>query len=294
MKNHILDEKQILFTRFICIDCYKPLANETPNRLFCNNCLRTYKLTKEGVWDFSNPVDAKKPLDIYQESEYGRWLEIFGKIESKNWKIYETKFKRFFSQAGHRKLGKLLKVSGAKNKSVLEIGSGAGELLNHVELSNYTAIDTNWNALVILKEKYPEVNAIFTSGGRLPFDDETFEIIVSLHALEHVYYIGELLEEIIRILKINGTNHFVIPTEGGLPFLLGRKLITGPHLRKKYELDVQYVMDREHINDAPRVLKFLRMYFSKMNYRYWPFPFLPFLNANAMILGTCIRPNKKR
>ena len=99
---------------------------------------------------------------------------------------------------------------------------------------------------------------------------------------------------LIRVMQKNGAMHYVIPTEGGLGFLLGRKLVTGPHLRKKYGLDVKYVMDREHINDAPRVLKLLRMYFAKVEHKYWPIPFLKLLSINSMIYGKCTKPLQVR
>ena len=45
-------------------------------------------------------------------------------------------------------------------------------------------------------------------------------------------------------------------------------------------------MDREHINDAKRVLKFLRLYFSDVERKYWPFPFLRYIGCNVMIWGS--------
>ena len=47
-------------------------------------------------------------------------------------------------------------------------------------------------------------------------------------------------------------------------------------------------MDREHINDARRVLKFLSLSFSCVSKNYWPIP-IPNLSINAMIYGVCTK-----
>ena len=96
-----------------------------------------------------------------------------------------------------------------------------------------------------------------------------------------------MLHEIIRIQASDGKLSYVIPTEGGLLFYLGRLFVTGPHLKARYKLDVNFVMDREHINDAKRVIKFLKFYFEKVEVNFWPIWFLRLLSINVMIFGTC-------
>ena len=120
------------------------------------------------------------------------------------------------------------------------------------------------------------------------FKDGVFETIVSLHTLEHIYLIAEHIEEVKRVMVGGGRYLYVIPTEGGLGFWLGRQMITGPHLKKRYNLDVNCIMEREHINDARRVLKFLRFYFTPVSKSYWPIK-IPILSINAMIYGECIK-----
>ena len=118
----------------------------------------------------------------------------------------------------------------------------------------------------------------------LPFGKGVFSNVISLHTLEHIYPLGEHLEEVRKVLKDGGRYSFVIPTEGGLSFWLGRQLFTKPHVKRNYGLDVNYIMDREHINDANRVLKFLKMYFNITSYSFWPLK-IPTLSFNAMIHG---------
>ena len=225
------------------------------------------------------------------EPEFLRWISIFGSQEISNWKIYETKLNRFFSQAGHRILARKFHREIGENNRIVEVGAGDGLFYQYVPQKNYIGIDTNWDALVKFATKHPESTLVCTSGGKLPIASETIDILFSLHTLEHIYYLGEFLEEVQRILSDDGRQYFVIPAEGSYLFYLGRKFVTGPHLRKKYKLDVNFVMDREHINDAKRVLKFLGLYFSSLEKNYWPLPFLRYINTSIMIWGSC---KKKR
>jgi phosphatidylethanolamine/phosphatidyl-N-methylethanolamine N-methyltransferase len=276
--------------KFHCPLCASSLQEMTDGTAACPNCRQKYSKNEFDVWDLRQSHISNSTIAIFKEPKYQHWLKVFGDIEMNSWKIYENAIYRFFTQAGHRLIGSELIRKGLNAGQVLEIGGGGGELLNHVIFDEYTVVDTNLGALNRLKTHFPPSNVICTSGGKLPFDDSTFDVVVSLHVLEHVYQIAELLEEIIRVLKPTGSHYFVIPTEGGLAFRLGRALVTGPHLKKTYGLDVNYVMDREHINDAPRVLKFLRLYFPQLQYNFWPNSFFRILSVNAMIWGHCGNP----
>ena len=268
----------------LCVDCGENLER-TAAAFTCMGCERSYRQDSFGVWDFrvrAGPAGAPK---IFEEAEFHRWLKIFNEQESKAWVIYKNALFRFFAQSGHRILGKSITKNRAPEDYVLEIGAGTGALLNFTPDKNFVAVDMSLESLRGLKSKFPRVTCIYASASALPFNSGAFQHVVSLHTLEHLYFLAEALQEMRRVMHERGTLYYAIPTEGGAAFALGRKFITGPHLRKKYNLDVQYVMDREHINDAPRVLKFLRMHYDGVTRRYWPLPFLRLLSLNALIFG---------
>ncbi len=267
-----------------CVNCGSKTLREK-SRMICVDCSSSFEKTAMGVWDFRK-LNEREPK-IFQEDEFLRWLKVFREKESKDWIIYSNSFFRWISQAGHRILGRQINKGHTADKLILEIGAGTGALLEHVRLARFVAVDTSIESLETLKTKWPNALCICASANSLPFEDGTFDHIVSLHTLEHLYFLSEALEEAKRVSKQDGGFHYVIPTEGGLGFYLGRKIVTGPHLKKKYNLDVDYVMDREHINDAPRVLKFLRMHFEKVEINYWPFRLLKILSPNVMIYGKC-------
>ena len=246
----------------------------------------------DGVWDFLPTGFEAEELKIYQEEEFRRWLNIFRNEESKDWIIYKKKFYRFFSMAGHRIIAKQIKDKVKPGQVTLELGAGTGALLEVTSEKNVIAVDLSKPSLALLKKKWPEATCICASMTALPLRSDSMSKIVTIHTLEHVYQIGEALEEICRVLRKDGGLYYAIPTEGGLAFWLGRWLVTRPHLKKKYGLDAAYIMDREHINDGARVIKFLKMYFSEVRKSYWPLSQLPFLSMNALIYGVARKPKK--
>lgn len=183
-------------------------------------------------------------------------------------------------------MGRKLELLPRKKKKVLEIGAGTGALLSYVTPEIYVGIDSSEKVLALLKKKHPYAIAIHSSGVNIPFKDSQFETVVSLHTLEHIYFIAEHIQEVLRVLKNWGRYYYVIPTEGGWAFSLGRKFFSGRDAKKRYGVDPTYIMEREHINDALRVLKFLRLYFGSIKSTFWPFR-VPILSLNAMIYGVC-------
>jgi SAM-dependent methyltransferase len=65
-------------------------------------------------------------------------------------------------------------------------------------------------------------------GSALPFDADTFDVIVSCDVLEHVENLDEALQEIHRVLRPGGSFIGFVPAEGGLgPHALFRFLDSG-------------------------------------------------------------------
>lgn len=289
--NFHLEINELLYAGIECPKCSSKLVSKDTN-LFCSSCSVDFSQNSEGVWDLRNfEYDTALPL-FYENSNYSKWKKIFSETEVNDWAIYRTPARRFFSKAGHRKLGLEISKNLTGGSTLLEIGAGNGALLDELTGVNYIGIDHCIDSLSYLKKNHPKAIAICTSGTRIPFVNNSFDRICSLHVLEHIYFIAEHCEEISRLLRKDGIFHYVIPTEGGLAFWLGRKLITGPHLKKKYSLNIDQIMAREHINDARRVLKFLNFYFGIFESNYWPVN-LPLLSINAMIFGKCKFPKHK-
>lgn len=111
-----------------------------------------------------------------------------------------------------RVLRNLLKVTDLKDRNVLEVGAGTGR--DSFKLTNYGAkvfmLDYAANSLQIIKavatEQKVEVNLIGGDAFRLPFSDESFDVVFHQGLLEHFREKEEsgLLKENIRVLKKGG------------------------------------------------------------------------------------------
>jgi 2-polyprenyl-3-methyl-5-hydroxy-6-metoxy-1,4-benzoquinol methylase len=89
---------------------------------------------------------------------------------------------------------------------VLEVGCGEGRGISWIidKAKSFTALDKIEEALVKLREKYPQ--AKFISGNIPPFQstDNAFDVVVSFQVIEHIKDDAAYLREIHRVLKPGG------------------------------------------------------------------------------------------
>lgn len=107
------------------------------------------------------------------------------------------------------KVDRLLQLSDGLR--VLEVGCGQGHLTRRLANRgvDITGIDANPNA--------PEVagtdRVLHMHGEDLSFDDESFDVIVSIHALEHIPPLEDAIAEMARVLKKGGRAMHIYPAE---------------------------------------------------------------------------------
>ena len=105
-------------------------------------------------------------------------------------------------------------LSGIRGR-VLEVGFGTGLNLEHYpsSVTELIGIDTNPGMEPIARRSIARasVNAEvrYTDGGRLPFDDHTFDAVVTTWTLCSVSDVSGTLRDIRRVLKPDGSFHFV-------------------------------------------------------------------------------------
>ncbi len=129
-----------------------------------------------------------------------------------------------------------LLASDAENaKSVLEVGCGAGIVLN--ELSKISAATQLVGVDMEDPENHPSdgrpanVQVMKYDGQRLPFDDKSFDLVYATHVLEHVPDERGFLSEISRVSK--GLIYLEVPCE--------------LHIRSNQDT-IQSTLDIGHIN----------------------------------------------
>jgi len=266
-----------------CVDCGSEAMMRQDREIVCNECGRAYSFDNNGILlAFATGTKAHEP-SIYRSNVYRRWLDAWQK-EMPDWIIYSKSIYRFFSMASHRQLVQFL--SGlTPSELIVDLGCGSGQSFQLLPASQSIGVDSNLEFLRILKQRFPNALAIHSDISNTPFQTASIKCPVSLHTLEHLYHLDESLAEIKRILTPAGRFVFGIPTEGGFGWELGRRLVTGPRLRKRYGLDVRTVMAIEHLNDAKRVLQFIKWHFEVEKLVFSPFSFLPFLSVNSCITG---------
>jgi SAM-dependent methyltransferase len=112
---------------------------------------------------------------------------------------------------------------------VLDYGCGAGGLVRLLLAAGFDAhgCDIKWPGADYHWLDMPEADRLhyFEPGGRLPFDADSFDLVVSDQVFEHVEPIEESVPEIERIVKPTGVHYHHFPSvevwrEGhiGIPF----------------------------------------------------------------------------
>ncbi len=118
---------------------------------------------------------------------------------------------------------------------VLDIGCNRGsiEFLFH-SLHEQKAKNTHMEGLDISEEairqarklNLPNCKFQSYSGGRLPFENEQFDLVVLVEVIEHVVDKNELLDEIYRVLKPSGKLFLTTPNPDCWPLQIESKLMT--------------------------------------------------------------------
>lgn len=102
-------------------------------------------------------------------------------------------------------------VPFVRNKSILDFGCGTGYGSHFLSqyCTHVTAIDISHEAIKYGESNYKAANLEFKKvspieHGRLPFEDKTFETVVSFQVLEHLADLQKYFDEIWRVLKDDG------------------------------------------------------------------------------------------
>ena len=115
------------------------------------------------------------------------------------------------------------KYSKQLNGSLLDFGCGSKPYKKFFNVENYFGVD-------IIDRGHPheqELGAIdvYYDGNRIPFKDKSFDSLFSSEVFEHIFNLEDILEELSRVLKKNGSAFFTVPfvwDEHEIPFDYGR------------------------------------------------------------------------
>lgn len=106
-----------------------------------------------------------------------------------------------------------LGTENLKDKLLLDAGCGTGLFTKKAleREANVTSIDIAPKLVELTKKKNPATNAIEASVLKLPFDDNTFDYVISSDVIEHTPNPYNATKELIRVLKPGGKICITVP-----------------------------------------------------------------------------------
>jgi SAM-dependent methyltransferase len=92
---------------------------------------------------------------------------------------------------------------------VLDVGCGTGVLAARLADAGYETfgVDPSAGMLEILRAEHPEVQAALASGTELPFEDSSFDLVLTVAVLHHIADPGDVqgtLAEMVRVARPGG------------------------------------------------------------------------------------------
>ena len=146
-------------------------------------------------------------------------------------------------------------LNETKYSRLLEIGYGSGVFLPTLQKFTNELFGIDIHTKNKLVEEILENNNVMSqllsgSASSMPFENESFDCIVSISAIEFIDKLEAACTEIKRILRKNG--HLIIITPGVSPLLdTGLKILTGKSAKEDYEDRRKFVI--------PKLLKYFKI-----------------------------------
>jgi len=113
----------------------------------------------------------------------------------------------------------------------LVIGCGQGDELRLLEAAPVVAFDLSRNAVETAREMLPANAYLQADGMRLPFTDDSFDLVISSEVIEHILEPEKMLVDVARVLRPGGTLILTTPNWHsffGLARWLGETLLRRP------------------------------------------------------------------
>lgn len=100
-------------------------------------------------------------------------------------------------------------INNTQFEKVLDVGCAGGALTNNIfrlfPESKITAVDVYKNAIKYGRKEYPKINFILADAHQLPFERNSFDLVICCETIEHLVNPLQALKEIKRVLKQSGT-----------------------------------------------------------------------------------------
>ena len=182
----LADSRVLLDLPLTCSNCCIPLEGFGTASRSCGQCGRTWELTGSKWWFGGEDVvvtgdatDSLKSRLKVHDKLYGVLIDIFSPV-----------FPHFISE--RRRLRKQMTSS----MLAVDVGSGNTRLMDGI---------VNVDVM-----PYPNVDVV-TSADRLPFADDSVDLVFSIAVLEHVPDPHSAIAELVRVLRPGGQAYVFVP-----------------------------------------------------------------------------------
>jgi len=121
--------------------------------------------------------------------------------------LIAEQYKKMHSYLNEFEDNRLMPLLGdIKGKKVLDAGAGTGRLIRDLVSAdaNVTALDISENMLKAIKKKHSNVETVVGDVEQLPFEDNSFDIIISTFVIVHLTDLSIFFKEAHRVLKDGG------------------------------------------------------------------------------------------
>jgi len=192
---------------------------------------------------------------------------------------------RLFRYIENKRISILLKEADIQPQDkVLEVGCGAGHILEKIKQGSLTGVDISPVQIERARKRLGRrAELILAKGENLPFKNESFDRIICTEVFEHVLEPVLILAEMKRVLKNKGIISLSVPNEKLIIFT--KKILLNCGLRRvlepkesQWDLAAKNNLDEWHIHEYG--LKLIKdqslKLFKILSVSRIPFYFIPF------------------
>lgn len=113
-------------------------------------------------------------------------------------------------------------MRGLNHGNILDLACGSGRFTTIFNGEQYIGLDFSPSMIRLSKERNPQLDFVIADAFRLPFPNETFDLIFACRFIHHYTDLTAFFGEVTRLLKTNGVFVFDVTHKASLPYLIAK------------------------------------------------------------------------